>query len=141
MADNTLESQTLPNSSLPFGNATKRYATLKEWTDAEKGTGYDLEGYIGKNGIPDQSKGQHLTDEFKLPNHITFSTQSKYSTPETPGGIWAVEKKGKTPEEDTWGYTPSDFVIKQQGVDKLSDYFKKSEPNSILHLPNKGGGF
>ncbi|MDP1774257.1 MAG: hypothetical protein Q8L15_18470 [Methylobacter sp.] len=33
---------------------------------------YDIKGYVEKYGEPDQSKGQHLTDEFKLPNHITF---------------------------------------------------------------------
>jgi len=29
---------------------------------------YDMAGYVAKYGKPDQSKGQHLTDEFKLPN-------------------------------------------------------------------------
>src|SRR5215472_5465284 len=49
---------------------------------------YDMPGYIAKYGQPDQSKGQHLTDEFKLPNHMTFSTDSKYSNDTQKGGEW-----------------------------------------------------
>ena len=89
-----------------------------------------MKGYIGKYRIPDQSKGQHLTDEFKLPHHITFSDQSMYHSDKTPGGRWDQR-------EDVWHYTPSDFVIQQQGADKLKSYFKDYEPNSILHLPGE----
>lgn len=123
------ETQLMSQDQLPYGNQQRRYATLKEWQDAERGAGYDLEGYINKYGIPDQSRGQHLTDEFKLPNHITFSDQSKYHTPETPGGQWKQEQDNK------WHYYASPYVVKQQGVDKLMDYFKNREPNSVLHLP------
>lgn len=31
-------------------------------------------------------KGQHFTDEFKLPGHPTFSNESKYSNSKTLGG-------------------------------------------------------
>jgi hypothetical protein len=117
-----------PMNPLPYGNKENRYGSLDEWITVEKGAGYDLQGYIGKYGIPDQSKGQHLTDEFKLPNHITFSDHSMYHNDKTPGGKW--EQKDKV-----WHYTPSDFVIKQHGTDKLRDYFKTNEPNSVLHLP------
>ncbi len=93
---------------------------------------YDIEGYIKKYGVPDQSKGQHLTDEFKLPNHITFSTDSKYSTPEKPGGVWSKRSDNK------WSYTPSDFVLQTHSAEKLQEYFKKYEPDSELILPKKG---
>jgi len=122
--------QLMPQDQLPFGNKEKRYATLKEWQDAERGAGYDLEGYINKYGIPDQSKGQHLTDEFKLPNHITFSDQSRHSTPETPGGQWKQEG-------EQWHYYASPYVVQQHGADKLTDYFKNRESNSVLHLPGQ----
>jgi hypothetical protein len=91
---------------------------------------YDMAGYIAKYGVPDQTNGKHLTDEFKLPNHITFSTDSKYSTPETPGGVW--DKRG-----ELWHYTPSDFVIKKQTPERLQEYFKKYEPDAVLHLPGQ----
>ena len=66
---------------------------------------YDMAGYIAKYGQPDQSKGQHLTDEFKLPDHMTFSDDSKYSTPETPGGQW-VQDAGKN-----WHFYASDYNV------------------------------
>ncbi len=90
---------------------------------------YDMEGYIKKYGQPDQSKGQHLTDEFKLPNHITFSTDSKYSTPEKPGGVWKKVKGGK------WSYTPSAFVLQTHSKEELQDYFKRNEPDAVLIFP------
>jgi hypothetical protein len=93
----------------------------------EINAGYDMPGYIDKYGLPDQSGGQHLTDEFKLPNHITFSTDSKYHSDKTPGGKWE-KRDGK------WHYTPSQFVIDMQGLDRLKWYFENREPNSILHL-------
>jgi hypothetical protein len=87
---------------------------------------YDLEGYKKKYGEP--PKGQHLTDEFKRPNHITFSDESIYHSNETPGGKW--EQK-----DSKWHYTPSEHVLKQHGADKLKSYFKKKEPQAVLHLP------
>jgi hypothetical protein len=96
----------------------------------EKKHGYDMEGYIKKYGEPDQSGGKHLTDEFKLPHHITFSDESIYHSEATPGGKW--EKK-----DETWHYTPSDFVIQQHGEEKLKKYFDEQEPDSVLHLPEK----
>ena len=91
---------------------------------------YDMEGYIKKYGVPDQSKGQHLTDEFKLPNHITFSSDSMYHSDKTPGGVW--EKIGKQ-----WQYTPSPFVLQQHSVEELQKYFKQFEPDSLLNLPKE----
>jgi len=95
--------------------------------------GYDYRGYIAKYGVPDQSKGQHLTDEFKLPNHITFSTHSKYSNDQTPGGVWDTVDH---PDGKKWRYTPSDYVLAQQGTDRLQNYFATREPDSILNIPN-----
>jgi hypothetical protein len=74
---------------------------------------------------------KHLSDRFKMPNHITFSDQSVYHTPETPGGVWSQD------ENKAWHYTPSAFVVQKQGADKLKQYFAEREPNSILHLPEE----
>ena len=43
---------------------------------------YDLRGFFKKYGPVDVNVkgGQHFTDEFKLPNHATFSDQSVYAT-------------------------------------------------------------
>jgi hypothetical protein len=68
MADQTdqvgLMNQTLKNTAI-YGNQYKQYKTLQEWVAAEQVAGYNLQGYIDKYGVPDMSKGQHLTDEFK----------------------------------------------------------------------------
>lgn len=70
---------------------------------------YDLKGFFkayGKEPIP---KGEefHLTDEFKLPNHPTFSSQSKYYNDETKylGGEWL--NRG-----DSWLYQPNSGLKK-----------------------------
>ena len=98
-------------------------------SDAEANMGdYDYSGYSRKYGKPDQSKGQHLTDEFKLPNHITFSTDSKYSTAEKHGGEWK-EEGGK------WHFYASPFNLKQHSESELKEYFKTHEKDSVLHLP------
>ena len=68
------------------------------------GDDYDMAAYIKKYGAPDQSKGQHLTDEFKKPNHITFSDESIYHSDETPGGHW--EK-----QDGQWHFYASDFNV------------------------------
>lgn len=55
---------------------------------------YDLEGFYNK--YPDwtpENKEVHMNDEFKLPNHPTFSNESKYYNGVTPGlgGSWKGE--------------------------------------------------
>lgn len=104
---------------------------LSERIKLEEQNGYDLWGYIKKYGLPvDYLKGKgHLTDEFKLPNHVTFSTDSMYSTEETPGGVWTQDA------DKRWHYAPSDFVLSQHPREELREYFEKYEPESTLDLP------
>lgn len=52
---------------------------------------YDLRGFYHQNpNFSVDVPGQHMTDEFKLPNHPTFSDESKYYGPQTQrlGGHW-----------------------------------------------------
>lgn len=44
------------------------------------GNDYDYRGFFAKYGPVDVRNGQHFTDEFKLPNHSTFSNESVYAT-------------------------------------------------------------
>lgn len=106
------------------------YAKMRREQDA----GYDLEGYVNKYGIPDQSGGKHLTDEFKLPNHMTFSNESRYSTPEQEGGQW--RKEG-----NTWHFYASPFNVQTHGAQGLRDYVYNREPNVVLHLPGEETGY
>ena len=93
---------------------------------------YDMAGYVAKYGKPDQSKGQHLTDEFKLPNHITFSEYSSYSNPEMQGGKW---QRGGS--EALWNFTPSQFNLQQHSPEEYAQYFANRErKGTFVALPN-----
>lgn len=97
---------------------------------------YDLKGYFDKYGAVNVVGDQHLTDEFKKPNHVTFSSESIYNSPEHQGGEWR-QKDGK------WEFVASPWNIKNVGIDSLQTYFKQNEPGSNLILPmasHKEGG-
>ena len=101
---------------------------VQQFKSQQEPRDYDMDAYIRKYGQPDQSKGQHLTDEFKLPNHITFSSDSVYSTPEKKGGDWK-EEAGK------WHFYASAHNLKEHSAEELRDYFRRKEPDAVLHLP------
>jgi hypothetical protein len=87
---------------------------------------YDYAAYRAKHGDPEP--GKHLPDEFKKPNHITFSDESIYHSEETPGGKWS--RVG-----NVWHFAPSDYNLQQYPPDVLREYFKTVEPNAVLDLP------
>ena len=50
---------------------------------------YDLKGFYKENpNFKAEDKNQHLTDKYKLPNHPTFSVESKYYKEGMPAGKW-----------------------------------------------------
>lgn len=51
---------------------------------------YDLKGFYKENPNFIAAEGQHMTDKFKLPNHPTFSNESRYYDQTVPGagGYW-----------------------------------------------------
>lgn len=120
----------------PFTSTYKQNGKDIKVAIPRQGQDYDYQGYTAKYGEPDQSKGQHLTDEFKLPQHITFSDESVYSNKQTPGGRWQKEKGD--PEYD-WSYTPSAYVLKNHSPEELKQYFQKYEKRSKLNLPTTKG--
>ncbi len=82
---------------------------------------YDLKGFWKKNpNFSLDAPGQHMTDEFKLPTHDTFSNESKYYNPETAryGGRWI--DRGN----DTWDFVPNDpshkRAIREVGGERVS---------------------
>lgn len=98
---------------------------------------YDLKGYFDKYGATNVVGDQHLTDEFKKPNHVTFSSESIYNSPDHQGGEW---RKGA---DSQWEFVASPWNIKNVGVDSLQTYFKQNEPSARLILPptiRKSGG-
>lgn len=73
---------------------------------------YDLKGYWKKNRQASISGNLHLSDEFKLPNHPTFSNESIYYNPITSlqGGTW-VET------DSSYNYQPNSN-LKQPIIEK-----------------------
>lgn len=93
-----------------------------------RGPDYDYPGYISKYGQPDQGVGVHLTDEFKLPSHATFSNDSRYS--DGAAGDWVKDANGK------WTFFASpQNTDNTLGASGLRQYFDKYEPTSQLNLP------
>lgn len=102
---------------------------------------YDVEGYYQKHPSPYKSledmqmskmmTGSHYNDEFKTPEHITFSTGSVYSQPDIQGGQW---QSGGT---DRWQFTPSEQNLRNTPAGALGDYFRNYEnKNTFVRLPD-----
>ena len=93
---------------------------------------YDLQGaWLEKLGRPkryEASQNGHLDDYGKKPNHITFSTGSKWHDPKVPertGGEWRQAKDG------SWDFYPG--TGNQASDDELEAYFGKYEKGNRVH--------
>lgn len=65
--------------------------------------------------IDNPDSQEHFTDRYKLPNHPTFSNESIYSTPSTPGGSWSeLDGKGF--------YIPSEYTGTPERLKDIRDY-------------------
>ena len=90
---------------------------------------YDLKGWWKDNQDATLSD-KHLTDEFKKPNHPTFSTFSKYNNVDgTQGGQWNKQS------DTTWSFTPGLTNLQNFSADEMKDYFAKVEPGNKVNLP------
>lgn len=104
---------------------------VKQWKpgidkdiDAESPT-YDYYGFFLED--PERAwkmlKGDpeaHFIDKYKMPNHPTFSDESIYSTPETPGGHWHENYGGS----GRWVFEHSDYT--RQHLDDTRKYLENS---------------
>lgn len=91
---------------------------------------YDVRGAYDAGLDPD-ARG-HLNDEFKLPNHITYSTESRSSQAAgaPPAGRWEGSDKAG------WTFYASPTNIDNAGgVKALQQYFRKYEKGAKLVLP------
>lgn len=101
----------------------------QQYAPNDQGVDYDLRGAYSA-GIKPSGENGHFPDTFKLPNHPTFSNESKYSTKEKPGGVWGVDQSGK----DT--FTPSPWMAADKNrMEALKKYFSEREKNAILIFP------
>lgn len=86
----------------------RKYKTYQDWVKYLESTGrkvdpdYDNEGfyndpdtYFAWQEEEDKNPSKaHMSDKYKLPTYMTFSTDSKYSTPEETGGTWSYDDNG-----------------------------------------------
>jgi hypothetical protein len=80
--------------------------------------------------IPEE--GQHFTDQFKKPNHPTFSDESQYHGIDgNQGGSW------KQYEDQSWSYTPSQTNLDLNGGPLgMQQYIQGNDPQVNLILPS-----
>lgn len=86
----------------------RKYKTYKDWITYLESTGrkadkdYDNEGFYNDSDTysvwqeeEEKNPGKaHMSDKYKLPTYMTFSTDSKYSTPDKTGGTWSSDDNG-----------------------------------------------
>jgi hypothetical protein len=112
---------------------------------------YDLRGYYDKYAAPGKAvRGEnvHLTDEFKLPNHETFSNESIYYKGQQPGvgGYWDPTP---IPENlDLWMYKQNPKVgppvapiyAGGGGLSRDQDYGSEKKPYPSVSKGDFAGG-
>jgi hypothetical protein len=79
----------------------------------------------------------HATDEYKYPNHMTFSDESKYSNTEHQGGHWSQTPDGK------WTFTPTEWNIQNAGgPEQYQQWWDQGEGKNgnVLILPQHADG-
>jgi hypothetical protein len=85
---------------------------------------YDMRGWFKENGT--QASNGHFTDQYKKPNHPTFSVESQYNGVDGyNGGTWGGDDKNPT-------FAPSQTNLANMKVEALRDYFKRVEPDAQL---------
>jgi len=120
-----------PEQQAQYQQWVSKIAVKRGFDPTEMARDYDMQGYFLKYGgkESDQANG-HFTDEFKKPNHPTFSNESQYSGKDGyAGGKWADNGDG------SWSFTPSAATVKMWGKDRLKKYWDKAEPGNKLNLP------
>jgi len=90
---------------------------------------YDLRGAWLGNAA--EAANGHLPDTYKLPNHMTFSDESRYSTKQNPGGHWSGDN-------NIWTFWASPENLNHHSASEMADYFRAYEPDSTLVLPDFG---
>lgn len=106
----------------------RKYKTYKDWVTYLESTGrktdkdYDNEGFYNDPDTyfvwqeeEEKNPGKaHMSDKYKLPTYMTFSTDSKYSTPEKTGGTWSSDDNGDI-------FITSPYL---ESVHSLADYLR-----------------
>jgi len=105
---------------------------FQKWAAANPRLGntydYDARGFWQAGaGAADNGHG---SDEWKKPNHPTFSTGSKYSgVGGEVGGQWDKAPDG------SYSFTPSSTNLQNLSPSEMMDYFQKVEQGNRLVIP------
>lgn len=95
---------------------------------------YDLRGAWKANA--QAASNGHLPDTWKKPNHYTFSNESIYSGPYTPGGQWTQTGPGSRQNpEGQYQFQATPQNLKYRDANALSQYFQGYEPGNTVILP------
>ena len=95
---------------------------------------YDMRGFWKSGGNFDSDTG-HAGDQFKKPNHPTFSTLSQYNGVDgNQGGTWGGGQNGQP-----FTFTPSATNLQMTPLPDLQRYFAGPAEGgrSILVMPNQ----
>lgn len=111
---------------------------LKEYLTGKMADDYDYESAfndpeIYKKWMEEETKNPgkgHWSDKYKKPNHMTFSIESVYSSPDKLGGRWIWQNNKDY-------FITSPYLESQHRLDEYLDYFSKHEPNVGLIYNNK----
>lgn len=89
---------------------------------------YDLQGWWQANQGKNLGEG-HLTDQWKKPNHPTFSDQSQYHGVDgNEGGTWIPQDGGK------FTFQPGRTNFDTHRIEDMKNYFQRAEPGNSLDL-------
>ncbi len=122
-----------PQQGKPEGAAY--HAWLKQYGIREDPT-YDTRAAF-EAGIKPSARG-HLNDEFKLPNHPTFSDESVHNGEGgKQGGKW-IQTGGATAQnpDGVWTFKASPWNLQNMSKSALKTYFDHTEPGMTIIFPD-----
>ena len=129
LSDGRIDMTKYYNTQLAADQESRFQAWIKESGRQGDLADYDLRGWYSKSG--QVATNGHLTDEFKKPNHPTFSSGSIYNGADgARGGEWI--KSG-----DKWAFKATDTNVRNLGAQGLRSYFERVEPGNELLLPKE----
>lgn len=123
-----------PKQETQFQSWRTALAASPKTADLANMQDYDLRGAWKANASA--AANGHLPDTWKKPNAPTFSDESIYHGPYTPGGKW-VQTGPKSAEmpEGVWRFDASPHNLKYRSAEDLARYFATVEKGNKLVLP------
>ncbi len=119
----------MPLSEEEKRRALAKQSALNKLSGDPYGNDYDYGNY--RKYSNQKASNGHMTDQFKMPNHPTFSKESDYSTPQFPGGDWEEIPGNPIPGTPKMIYRPSQEMLNRGTVDLdfLKRYMQGSAEN------------